>query len=100
MTQEELNEILKKHEMWLNREEGGEKAGLSGADLTGATLVGANLTRANLSGAVLWKADLSGANLRRAKLSQSNLALATYDSQTVFPEGFNPEKHSMRKVGS
>ena len=33
MTQTELNKILEKHKKWLNKEEGGEKANLNGADL-------------------------------------------------------------------
>ena len=58
MNKEELQEILEKHQKWLNDEEGGERANLSGA----------NLRRSNLSGA-----DLSRANLRRANLSYANL---------------------------
>ena len=38
MTQEELNMILDKHRKWLNNEEGGERADLCGADLSGANL--------------------------------------------------------------
>ena len=33
-----LSKILKKHEMWLNGEEGGERANLRGADLSGANI--------------------------------------------------------------
>lgn len=44
--------------MWLNDYFKGERANLSGADLSGA-----DLRRANLSGADLNDADLSGANL-------------------------------------
>ena len=36
MTQTVLNEILKKHRDWLNGEDGGERANLSGANLSGA----------------------------------------------------------------
>lgn len=43
-----IQEILEKHNKWLNREDGGERA-----DLYGAYLCGANLRRANLSGADL-----------------------------------------------
>ena len=62
MTKSELNEILEKHKKWLNDEEGGEKATLSGADLRRADLRQANLSGENLSGA-----DLSGADLRRGR---------------------------------
>lgn len=40
MTQAELNEILEKHKKWLNGEDGGERADLSGADLNRAILSG------------------------------------------------------------
>lgn len=43
MTQSELNEILEKHRKWLNNEEGGEKANLRRAILSGADLSGADL---------------------------------------------------------
>ena len=35
MKQEELQTILNKHNLWLNDEEGGERANLTGANLTG-----------------------------------------------------------------
>lgn len=64
MTQEELAKILELHKKWLNDEEGGERANLSGADLRWADLSRANLRWADLSGA-----NLSGANLSSADLS-------------------------------
>ncbi len=81
MNQNELNEILRKHKMWLNDEDGGERADLSGADLSGADLSRANLSGANLrcadiSGANLSGADISGANLRCADISGANLRCA------------------------
>ena len=51
MKAEELKEILKKHAMWLNDEDGGERANLYGANLYGADLRGANLYGADLRGA-------------------------------------------------
>lgn len=57
MTKEQLNEILKKHELWLQGDENGEKANLYGANLRGANLRDANLYGANLC----------DANLRDAK---------------------------------
>ena len=52
----------------------GERADLSGADLSGADLSRANLSGADLSGANLSRADLSGANLSRADLSVADLS--------------------------
>lgn len=71
MTQEELSMVLNRHKKWLNNEEGGEKADLSGADLSRANLIGADLSRVNLSRANLRGADLSGANLCGADLDYS-----------------------------
>ena len=63
ITQEQLEEILHKHELWLEDKEGGEKADLSYVDLAGADLTGANLRCANLIGANLGDANLGYANL-------------------------------------
>ena len=73
MTKSELNEILEKHRKWLNDEEGGEKANLRRADLSGANLSEANLSEADLIGANLSEADLRRADLRRANLSEADL---------------------------
>lgn len=61
MNQEELNDIVRLHGLWLRNEEGGVRADLSRADLCGAVLSGAVLSGANLRGADLRRADLSGA---------------------------------------
>jgi glutathione S-transferase len=53
-----LEKILADHKLWLENNDGGTRAYLTGADLTGADLTGANLTRANLNGADLTGADL------------------------------------------
>ena len=74
MTKEKLAEILEKHRAWLNDEDGGERADLSGANLREANLREANLSGADLSGADLRRANLSWANLRRADLSWANLS--------------------------
>lgn len=79
MTQEELSMVLNRHKKWLNNEEGGEKADLSGADLSRANLIGADLSRVNLSRANLRGADLSGANLGGANLSGADLHGANLD---------------------
>ena len=91
ISRDELNNILKKHTMWLDNEPGGERANLRDTDLRGADLSGAdlrdanliwadlswaNLCRANLRGADLRDADLRGANLRGANLSEADLSEA------------------------
>ncbi len=86
MDKQELKAILGKHLKWLRGEDGGERANLSGAYLSGANLSGAYLSgaylsgaylsEANLSGADLSEADLFGANLSEADLSRANLSRA------------------------
>ena len=73
-----LKKILKKHEMWLKGEKGGERADLRNAYLWNANLIGANLSYADLSGADLRdthliNADLSGADLTGADLRYADL---------------------------
>ena len=83
MKQDELDEILRLHKLWLAGEDGGAKADLKGADLGGANLGGANLGGAILAGAYLRganlrRADLCMANLRRANLKGANLDYACW----------------------
>lgn len=75
---------------------------LSGAKLREANLREADLSGANLSGAILSRANLSGANLSRGDLRGADLSGARYCldkiCETIFPDGFNPEKHGMIEV--
>ena len=73
ISKEKLEEILKKHKMWLYDEEDGEQADLSYADLRGVNLRDAFLGYANLKGADLRGVNLSHADLRGAKLKYANL---------------------------
>ena len=82
MNVEKLQQILKEHELWLQDNEEGSRANLSGAnlryaDLSRADLRYADLSRANLSGANLSGANLSGANLSGANLSGADGLLST-----------------------
>lgn len=63
MEQKKLNEILKKHQKWLDDDPDGEKANLQEADLRGADLRWADLRWADLQRANLQEADLQRANL-------------------------------------
>jgi hypothetical protein len=67
-----LKEVLELHRKWLEGE-GGVRAVLVNADLTGAVLVNADLTGANLTGANLTGANLTGADLKGADLKGANL---------------------------
>ena len=73
ISQDELEVFLRKHKLWLEGKPDGERANLTGADLTGANLYGANLTGADLTGAYLTRANLYGAYLTGAYLTGANL---------------------------
>ena len=72
----DLKQILELHKKWLNDEDGGKRANLRGANLSGSYLRGADLRGANLSCADLRGANLSCADLRCADLSCANLSCA------------------------
>ena len=72
-TPEELKEVLRLHKLWLDDEEGGERANLEGASLEWANLARANLAVASLEGANLEWANLARANLARANLEGAYL---------------------------
>ena len=77
MDQQELNEILRRHKIWLDTNGAdGAWADLQEADLNGADLQRANLHGADLPGANLHGADLNGANLRDANLRDADLQRA------------------------
>jgi len=81
MTQEELNNIIEKHQHWLNEDCNGwesMRADLRGADFSNIDLIeidfrGVDLRSANLNEANLQYANLSDADLRGAKLFCANL---------------------------
>ena len=73
MMNEQLKNILYKHEKWILNREGGERANLYGANLCEANLHGADLRDADLTGANLRWVDLSGADLREVDLSGADL---------------------------
>jgi hypothetical protein len=73
MNQNELNEILEQHQLWLEDNSKGNRADLSRADLFRADLFRANLSYANLSGVNLSEANLYKVNLHKANLPFANL---------------------------
>ena len=75
-TQEELNEILKNHQHWLNEDcenWEGMRANLSYVDLSKLDLSDTDLRCADLYYVNLYQADLRGANLRGVNLRGANL---------------------------
>lgn len=83
MNKKQLDKVLAKHKLWLDGKPDGERADLSGADLSGANLSGAVLTGANLTGAVLTGANLYGAVLRYANLTGAVLRSADLRSANL-----------------
>ena len=79
ITKEQLDDILRKHALWINNESGGERANLRGANLSEANLRGANLSEADLR-----EADLRGANLYQANLYQANLSRANLSRANLY----------------
>jgi uncharacterized protein YjbI with pentapeptide repeats len=80
-TPQEIQEILTKHQLWLEGEEGGERAKLTGVILAGTylagvNLAGADLARADLAGATFVCADFTGARLTGADLTGVNFTRA------------------------
>ena len=83
MEQKKLDEILKKHQKWLDNDPDGERANLRWADLRGADLQEANLQRADLQGVNLQGANLfntclplwcGGLNIKLDRLQMAQLA--------------------------
>jgi hypothetical protein len=73
ITQEELDKVLELHRKYLNKEEGGVRANLSGAKLSEFDLSYADLTLACLDNADLRHTDLRGADLFGAYLRNADL---------------------------
>ena len=65
------------------------------AHLKGAHFEMAYLSDVDLSHAVLNFAHFEGANLKNAKIFTSKLRGAYYDKNTVFPDGFKPNRRGM-----
>jgi len=88
LTQKELDEILRKHTLWLQDKKRGIRADLSYTDLSGLNLAGDNLTNANCTGA-----RFNGANCTDACFHTKNgLETVTYDERTAFFALQCPEK--------
>ena len=82
MDQTALNEILRKHRLWLKDDPNGEHAQLKDADLRHANLEGSDLRYADLRTVNLEDADLVNADLRHADLRGANLKDA-FLTQTI-----------------
>jgi uncharacterized protein YjbI with pentapeptide repeats len=82
------------------RESNLENASFCDADLTNVNFQGSNMSNSNLQNALLYTANLNGSNLRNANLLNTDFSYARlddvdlqdaiYNSQTQFPEYFDP----------
>ena len=72
----ELKTILKKHRMWLNGEDGGERAVLREADMRWADMSGADMRWADMRGADMRGADMSEADMRGADMRGADMRWA------------------------
>ena len=93
-----LEEVLKLHNMWLNNEEGGEKANLSETNLSEVNLSGANLSEVNLSCAYLNHTDLSEADLSEVNLSRADLRYANLSGADLSGANLSRAKLSRAKL--
>jgi|GEM_PF-1004584 len=74
VTEQELQQILQDHKLWLDsNQQQGKKANLSKTDLKGRKLAKCVLAKADLGGAELSGADLFEADLREADLFEAQL---------------------------
>lgn len=71
---------------------------LFGANLYGATLDFANFDNARLDQANLENASLKGAIFRNTNLQHVKLRGARYNSQTLWPAGFNPDATGAKRT--
>lgn len=74
------------------------KANLTHTNLSWANLNGTNLQGANFDHTNLHEAKLHGADLRNADLSQAKLHEALYNETTLWPQGFDPDKHGAIQI--
>ena len=76
---QELTELIRQHEVWINsvldpdKKISGGRANLQGADLSGYDLNGVNLSCATLTDSKMVGTLLRGANLSRARLENADL---------------------------
>jgi len=96
VTQAELNEVIRKHVMFLTARSGGARAVLRDRDLSGLSFVGQNLAQSDFTGCIMALADCSHANFESATLfgcdlSKANLTSTDFQKselgRVVFMEG-------------
>lgn len=83
MKQEELNEVVRLHNVWLKNAREGRRANLSFQELNGLNLSGVNLSNAILEGCSLIDADVSNATLNGADLYDVNFLCSNISNSSI-----------------
>ncbi|MCI6603706.1 MAG: pentapeptide repeat-containing protein, partial [Clostridiales bacterium] len=84
MTQEELNERIRKHELWLQGKEGGERLDIGAQyDVRGLDFDGRDLRSAIFQGADLSFTSFYAANLKNAYLDEAIFDHTNFDGATI-----------------
>lgn len=68
LNQAELNEIIRKHQMFLTAKPGGSRALVRDRDLTGLSFIGQNLSQSDFTGCIMAGTDLTNANFESSTL--------------------------------
>ncbi|MFM8678388.1 MAG: pentapeptide repeat-containing protein [Alphaproteobacteria bacterium] len=76
ISQGDLDQVIKQHEMFFDKRPGGKRAQLGKRDLSGLRMARRDLREIDLSGAILVGCDLSESNLQNAVLFGANLGKA------------------------
>lgn len=74
ISQDQLDEMLILHELWLKEDSCGVKADLSGKDLSGLVIQNKILDKINLSGSTLYDVQLQDTSLKDANLDRVRMA--------------------------
>lgn len=74
LTQAELNDIIRKHQMFLTGRPGGARAVLRDHDLSQLSFVGQNLSQSDFTGCIMSNVDFKGANFESATLFGCDLS--------------------------
>ena len=89
LSQQELDEVLDKHEKFVNNQRDGERAQSGMHDLSHLDMAGKNLSRAELTGGILNYYNLSGAMMNDEDMRDGVLLKST-------AEGRRPDAHRCR----
>jgi uncharacterized protein YjbI with pentapeptide repeats len=94
MTQEEVNDVVRKHGLWLEEKEGGKRAifvekSLKRLDFRGANLASAHFYKSDLTGANFCASELSWAtfylsNFQHVNFSYSDLSFTVFEETDLF----------------